>query len=291
MSSTFISDTPSTTPDNFISGETKTKAKLFRTQTTPATTTFPALTPPKSNELHRQMSASSSLTTPVSAISSYLKSLLGMNAKVTKRSLSEEAECGSPESLQEWLRQGSDPNEIDPYGYTPLVNACLRGCIKSAKILIISGADINKQAQHGYCPLHAASQNGYAELAELLIDNGAETEIKNEDGDTALMLAVRSEHANVVDLLCARGCDMHTHGFDNIDPIDYAVNKRNLYLSDVLMKHERQHLNSTSSNLSNEASNHNSNNYKNYSKDREHINANIDIKKEQQSNKSVFQSD
>jgi hypothetical protein len=33
---------------------------------------------------------------------------------------------------------------------------------------------------------------------------------------------------------------MHTHGFDNVDPIEYAINKRNLYLSDVLMKHERQ---------------------------------------------------
>jgi len=32
--------------------------------------------------------------------------MLGLNAKTTKRSLSEEAECGSPESLEEWLRQG-----------------------------------------------------------------------------------------------------------------------------------------------------------------------------------------
>ena len=71
--------------------------------------------------------------------------------------------------------------------------------------------------------------------------------MKNEDGDTPLMLAVRSEHAAVVDLLCQRGCNMHAHGFDDIDPLDYALNKRNLYLSDVLMKHERQHLNSVSS--------------------------------------------
>lgn len=54
------------------------------------------------------------------------------------------------------------------------------------------------------------------------------------------MLAVRSEHTSVVDLLCKRGCNMHTHGFDNIDPVEYAINKRNLYLSEVLMKHERQ---------------------------------------------------
>ena len=90
-------------------------------------------------------------------------------------------------------------------------------------------------------------QNGFVEVAELLIDAGADLEVKNEDGDTPLMLAVRSEHAAVVDLLCQRGCNMHAHGFDDIDPLDYALNKRNLYLSDVLLKHERQHLNSVSS--------------------------------------------
>ena len=95
---------------------------------------------------------------PVTAISSYLKHLFGLNAKTTKRTLSEEAECGSPESIQEWLRQGSNANECDAYGYTPLVNACLRGCTKSAKILLGNGADVNLKAMHGYSPLHAASQ-------------------------------------------------------------------------------------------------------------------------------------
>lgn len=78
-----------------------------------------------------------------------------------------------------------------------------------------------------------------------MLDHGAELEAKNEDGDTPLMLAVRSDHAEVVDALCKRGCNMHTHGFDNIEPIDYALNKRNLYVSDVLMKHERQHIHLT----------------------------------------------
>ena len=87
------------------------------------------------------------------------------------------------------------------------------------------------------------------EIVELLIDNGADLELKNEDGDTPLMLAVRSDHPSIVDSLCKRGCNTHTQGFDNIEPIDYAINKRNLFISDVLMKHERQHLNSASSSL------------------------------------------
>lgn len=49
-----------------------------------------------------------------------------MGSKTTKRSLSEEAESGSPDSVSEWLRSGSNPNEKDAYGYTPLVNACMR---------------------------------------------------------------------------------------------------------------------------------------------------------------------
>ncbi len=73
---------------------------------------------------------------------------------------------------------------------------------------------------------------------ETLIDAGALTELKNEDGDTALMLAVRTEHSAVVDAMCKRGCDLHTSGFDNIKPMDYAKNKKNLYLSDMLSKHE-----------------------------------------------------
>jgi hypothetical protein len=95
---------------------------------------------------------------PVGSLASYFKNLFGLSAKPTKRSLSEEAESGSPESISEWLRQGSDPNEVDAYGYTPLINACLRGCQKSVKILLNSGADVNKQASHGYTAIHAAAQ-------------------------------------------------------------------------------------------------------------------------------------
>jgi len=125
MNSSILSSIPDTpqTPSSSKSDAENTKQKnLTRTSTAP--TSF--ATPP-SNDLTRQMSASPSLSnTPYSAITQYLKNLLGLNAKTTKRSLSEEAECGSPESISEWLRTGSDPNEIDAYGYTPLVNACLR---------------------------------------------------------------------------------------------------------------------------------------------------------------------
>ena len=141
-------------------------------------------------------------------------------------------------------------------------------------------------------------KNGYTELAELLIDHGADTEIKNDDGDTPLMLAVRSEHAAVVDLLCKRGCNLHTHGFDNIDPIDYAINKRNLFLSDVLMKHERQQLNSAPSGNDDSHKQVNVSQQDNHASSRSHLiesnttrDNNSRREQLQSLNDSVFQSD
>ena len=130
---------------------------LGRTVTTPSTFD----TPPRSNDFQRQNSAAAApslVTAPVSVVASYLRHMLGFGHKTTKRSLSEEAESGSPDSISEWLRNGSDPNEKDAYGYTPLVNACMRGCVKSVRTLISHGANVNMKATHGYTPLHTASQ-------------------------------------------------------------------------------------------------------------------------------------
>jgi len=105
------------TPDNLVDANSSSARTIIRQSSTSSIKT----------DLTKQMSSSPSfVTAPVSTISAYLKHMLGLNAKTTKRSLSEEAECGSPESLEEWLRQGSNPNEYDAYGYTPLVNASLR---------------------------------------------------------------------------------------------------------------------------------------------------------------------
>ena len=114
------------------------------------------------------------------------------------------------------------------------------------------------------------------EICELLVDNNADMEVKNEDGDTPLMLAVRSDQPAVVDFLCKRGCNMHTHGFDNIDPIDYAINKRNLFLSDVLMKHERLHLNSPQTSINEHNNNSNISNSQTKSHNKNFSNDNHD---------------
>ena len=83
--------------------------------------------------------------------------LFGLHAK-TKRSLAEEAECGDEISVLSWIKDGSDPNEVDAYGYSPLLNAAAIGRLCALEKLTMNGADINKKGPFGFTPLHAAAQ-------------------------------------------------------------------------------------------------------------------------------------
>ncbi|CAF4201598.1 unnamed protein product, partial [Rotaria socialis] len=146
-------------------------------------------------------------------------------AQKTKRSLPEEAECGSLDGIRCWIREGADIDAADAYGYTPLINAAMLGRADIVKVLIDAGADIQKPGQFGYTALHAAAQNGHLEVVQTLVKYGASVNCKNEDGDIPLILgkakttktksflfiylstyllfftAVRGTHAEIIDYL------------------------------------------------------------------------------------------
>ena len=83
--------------------------------------------------------------------------VFGIHAK-TKRSLSEEAEIGDEDSVNSWIISGVDPNELDAYNYTPLINASALGRLHVVEELIKNGADVNKTGDFGFSALHAAAQ-------------------------------------------------------------------------------------------------------------------------------------
>ena len=94
------------------------------------------------------------MNSPKEAIQRFL---FGYHSK-TKRTLSEEAECGDEISVYPWIKEGVDPNELDEYGYTPLLNAAVLGRANAVTELIKVGADVNKKGAFGFTPLHAAAQ-------------------------------------------------------------------------------------------------------------------------------------
>jgi len=147
--------------------------------------------------------------------------LFGIHPK-TKRSLAEEAESGDDNSLSSWIREGVNPNEIDRYGYTPLLNACVLGRFNAASELIKNGADVNKKGPFGFTPLHAAAQNGHREVVALLLKNNADINAQNDDLDTPMHLAIRAVRIEIVYMLVRCGGNTRIEGFNHKDCIQTA---------------------------------------------------------------------
>jgi len=156
----------------------------------------------------------------------------------TKRSLPEEAECGSVDGIKCWLREGADINAPDAYGYTPLMNAAMLGRLKVVKALIQLGADVQRKGQFGYTALHAAAQGGHLEVVQALVKYGASVNCKNDDGDIPLILAVRGTHAEIIDYLLKAGSDIHQHGWLGQSAVHTAIANGDQATADTLLNRE-----------------------------------------------------
>lgn len=140
----------------------------------------------------------------------------------TKRSLAEEAESGDEVSVSAWIKDGVDPDELDKYGYTPILNAAAMGRLQAVESLISSGADVNRPGPFGFTPLHAAAQNGHREVVAVLLKAGSDVNSQNDDMDTAMHLALRAMHIEIVNMLLRNGGSSRIPGFMQKDCVQCA---------------------------------------------------------------------
>lgn len=81
------------------------------------------------------------------------------------------------------------PSPKDNAGYTPLHEACARGHLDIARLLLLYGANVSESAQGGIRPLHEAAENGFVEIIRLLLSYGADPTLATYSGQTPLSLA------------------------------------------------------------------------------------------------------
>lgn len=192
------------------------------TTTTVSTTTTPAVDirrPP----VNRSMSHSPNFYSLPSPREVFSRLVFGYRPMLkTKRSLAEEAESGDEDSVGAWIKEGVDPDELDRYGYTPILNAAALGRIHAVESLIKNGADVNRPGPFGFTPLHAAAQNGHREVVAALLKAGADVNSQNEDMDTAMHLALRALHIEIVNMLLRNGGSSKIPGFMQKDCVQCA---------------------------------------------------------------------
>lgn len=88
--------------------------------------------------------------------------------------------------IKKHIRAGSDLNEKDDYGSSPLIIATTFGKTEVARALIEAGADVNCISNDGSTPLHTAAFLCRIEIVEALLQKGADKNVKNNYGNTAL---------------------------------------------------------------------------------------------------------
>ncbi|KTD05439.1 ankyrin repeat-containing protein H [Legionella gratiana] len=89
-----------------------------------------------------------------------------------------------------YLRAGESLDDIDEYGFTPLIESAITRQIEIAEQLIVRKVDVNKADVTGRTPLHWAVDNNDVAFARLLLNNGADPNAYTRNGLSVLVYPV-----------------------------------------------------------------------------------------------------
>jgi ankyrin repeat protein len=125
------------------------------------------------------------------------------------------------------LKKRANPNLMNRVGQTALCRAAYFGHESIAKLLVSHRAGINKAGPHyRMTPLHAAAKSGQSAIGKWLIENGARVDAQEGiSGYTPLMIATSYGRQDMVKVLIKARANPHIKGFDGAalpDLINYA---------------------------------------------------------------------
>lgn len=92
--------------------------------------------------------------------------------------------------FEAYLREGNSLDDIDEYGFTPLIECAITRQVKIAEQLINRQVDVNKPDVTGRTPLHWAVDNNDLDMARLLLANGADANAYTRNGLSVLVYPV-----------------------------------------------------------------------------------------------------
>ena len=117
-------------------------------------------------------------------------------------------------------------NEVDKYGFSPLILASYRGNFEVAKYLITIVKDINYQSPEGTALMAAVMRNN-TELILLLIEKKANLDLTSQTGVTALMLATQFKNIEIIKILMQNKANKLLKDKEGKTAFEYAVNTNN----------------------------------------------------------------
>ncbi|MBN9226078.1 MULTISPECIES: Dot/Icm T4SS effector AnkH/LegA3 [Legionella] len=110
--------------------------------------------------------------------------------------------------FEAYLRAGESLDDIDEYGFTPLIECAITRQLEIAEQLIVRKVDVNKGDVTGRTPLHWAVDNNDVELAELLLNSGADPNAYTRNGLSILVYPVLRNQEPLKHLLYRYGAKL-----------------------------------------------------------------------------------
>jgi len=108
-------------------------------------------------------------------------------------------------AVENFLALGTDPNEPEPDGTTPLMRAVHGRLPEIAELLIAASADVSAANTYGVTALYIAARAGDAVATGQLLAAGASANTALPAGETVLMTAAKAGNADVVRALLTGG--------------------------------------------------------------------------------------
>ena len=111
------------------------------------------------------------------------------------------------ESVRKCLRYGEDINQIDEYGFTPLIESAIIDNPKMSKLLLDNGAVPNLQDVTGGTALQWAAENNNVELCTLLLQAHANPNSYNFAGQPVMVMPILRQQTELKNVFLQAGAD------------------------------------------------------------------------------------
>ncbi|DAB29532.1 MAG TPA: hypothetical protein CFH84_08940 [Sulfurimonas sp. UBA12504] len=144
------------------------------------------------------------------------------------------------EAVAKMLQEEADTEVITAAGLTPLHIAIQKSDLRMAKLLVDAGANVNAQDNRDNTPLILATKKKNKELVRFLVMRGADLNLANEEGITPLHQAAFSGNPIVVEYLLGVGANPTTKSKSGYTAYEFALEKKDLAVMDVLKLYERE---------------------------------------------------
>lgn len=115
---------------------------------------------------------------------------------------------GDKNTVEEMLQNGADVDEVDEYGFRPLIEAAITNKNDIAELLLTYGADVKEKDATGRSALHWSIENNNLALSRLLLERGADANSYTLASQPVLTYPVLRNQNPLKNLLYTHGADL-----------------------------------------------------------------------------------